>query len=374
MKKIDTTYWKEFQIDDIFEVIKGRRLKKSDHIEGSINYIGATIFNNGITDKVGNNTHIHPSGTITVCYNCSDIGTAFYQDDPFWATDDVNVLYPKFKISKYIAHFICPIIHRLGMAYTYENKWTAEKMRVTKISLPSAVDGSPDWQYMEDYMRRIEQKTKSAITALKKAKNACLKIDHFYWKEFKIGEIFIISRPNARLAIEREVGDVPFVASGNVNNGIEKYVDAKDEVLDNKGCITVSPVDGSSFYQPNDFLGRGGAGSSIIILRNDKLKPYSALYICSILKKQCSKYSYSNMGSASKLRNELILLPATPSGEPDWHYMEMYMRGVEAIVKSKLSLLIPHKPEITIKEAETINFANASVTYIDNSTNYNIKK
>ena len=69
-----------------------------------------------------------------------------------------------------------------------------------------------------------------------------------------------------------EEGEIPFIASGNYNNGVLKYLMPKDnEVLDKGNCITVSPVDGSSFYQKEDFLGRGGAGSSIILLYNDHL-------------------------------------------------------------------------------------------------------
>lgn len=345
MRRIDTTYWKVFYIEDLFDVVKGRRLKKSDHIEGNINYIGATIFNNGITAKIGNDSYLHPAGTITVCYNCSDIGTAFFQEEPFWATDDVNVLYPKFKITSNIAHFICPLVHRIGMTYTYENKWTAEKMRSSKIKLPSTPDGSPDWKYMEEYMRKIEQRTQTAISALVASQNKPCNIDTTYWKEFIIENIFSVSRPPARLATEFEKGDIPFVASGNENNGVEKYVVAKNEILDKKGCISVSPVDGSCFYQPYDFLGRGGAGSSIILLRNTRINQYNAFFVCSVLRKVCSKYNYSNMGSASKLKQEKILLPATPAGEPDWRYMEMYMRGVEAIAKEKISMLTKKKQE-----------------------------
>ena len=47
------------------------------------------------------------------------------------------------------------------------------------------------------------------------------------------------------------------------------------EILDKGNCITVSPVDGSAFYQEKDFLGRGGAGSSIILLYNENLNKYN---------------------------------------------------------------------------------------------------
>lgn len=160
---INTMYWKEFSIDSLFRVVKGKRLTKAHMIAGDINYIGATAFNNGVSAKIGNDKYIHPAGTITVCYNGS-IGQTFYQEQPFWASDDVNVLYPKFKISKYIAHFICPIIYKLSLNYAYVDKWTADKMRVAKIKLPATPSGEPDWHYMEMYMRGVEAIVKNKIS------------------------------------------------------------------------------------------------------------------------------------------------------------------------------------------------------------------
>lgn len=66
----------------------------------------------------------------------------------------------------------------------------------------------------------------------------------------------------------------------------------KEEVLDEGNCITISPIDGSAFYQETAFLGRGGAGSSILILYNSSMNKYSGLFIARMLTQTCSKYSY----------------------------------------------------------------------------------
>lgn len=168
-RKTDTTYWKEFIMEELFEIVKGKRLTKLNMREGKINYIGATSFNNGITAKISNDKYIHSAGKITVCYNGS-IGQTFYQDEPFWATDDVNVLYPKFKMSRFIALFLCPIISKIGSNYAYIDKWTANKMRTSKILLPSTPAGEPDWRYMEMYMRGVEAISKEKIALLTKKK------------------------------------------------------------------------------------------------------------------------------------------------------------------------------------------------------------
>ena len=156
------------------------------------------------------------------------------------------------------------------------------------------------------------------------------KIDVTTWKQFKIKELFSIERPSSRVQTSYEDGEIPFVASGNENNGIQKYCKAKNnESLDKGNCITVSPVDGYAFYQENDFLGRGGAGSSINILRNPNITKYNALFLCTLIRKVCSKYSYSQMCSSSKLGEEFLPLPVLENGHPDWEYMDNYMRKIE---------------------------------------------
>lgn len=166
-----------------------------------------------------------------------------------------------------------------------------------------------------------------------------IKIDISAWKSFVVADLFQIERPNARIATGLDAGNIPFVASGNYNNGIEKYVDSAEE-LDKGNCITISPVDGSAFYQPNDFLGRGGAGSSIVILRSPKLNQYNGLFICSILSKICGKYNYSNMGSASKIKKEVVCLPCTNTGDPDWEYMETFIKDKMSIYRCNIQSLM----------------------------------
>jgi len=146
--------WKWFCYDEIFKIEKGKRLTKADQMEGTINYIGAIDSNNGISAKISNDSHLHSANTITVSYNGS-IAEAFYQTEPFWATDDVNVLYPKFELNKYIAMFLCTLIYKEKYRFNYGRKWDKEMMQGSKIKLPATIDGLPDWQFMEDYIKSL---------------------------------------------------------------------------------------------------------------------------------------------------------------------------------------------------------------------------
>ena len=148
---LDISSWKLFQLSELFNVQKGKRLTKADMKDGKIRFIGASAINNGITAYISNDEHLHPQNTITLSYNGS-IGEAFYQDEMFWASDDVNVLYPKFEMNREMAFFIIPLLKTAGKRYAFIDKWKKEDMENSKIPLPVDKDGNPDYEYMENYI------------------------------------------------------------------------------------------------------------------------------------------------------------------------------------------------------------------------------
>ena len=156
--KLNTSNWKWFRYDEIFEIKKGKRLTKADMQDGDVPYIGAIDSNNGISAYISNDEHLHQENTITVSYNGS-IAEAFYQTTKFWATDDVNVLYPKFALNRYIAMFLITLIHREKYRFNYGRKWDKELMESSLIKLPAVKiapnEYEPDWQFMEDYIKSL---------------------------------------------------------------------------------------------------------------------------------------------------------------------------------------------------------------------------
>lgn len=150
------------------------------------------------------------------------------------------------------------------------------------------------------------------------------------WKETFIGSLFTVKRPRARSEKQYKDGPIPFVASGNINNGVVKCCTPQSGEQPDKGnCITVSPVDGSAFYQESDFLGRGGAGSSVILLYSEKMNRHSGLFISRMIRQTCSKYCYGKMGNQESIKREKILLPTDENGEPDYDFMEQYVKERE---------------------------------------------
>lgn len=151
---LDIARWRYYTLGKLFRIEKGKRLTKANMIPGSIRYIGAIDSNNGVSAHISNNEHLHPANTISVSYNGS-IAEAFYQDMPYWATDDVNVLYPRFSMNRHIAIFLCAVIGNEKYRFSYGRKWDKDLMIVSKILLPSKTDEEPNWEWMENYIKGL---------------------------------------------------------------------------------------------------------------------------------------------------------------------------------------------------------------------------
>lgn len=158
---LDTTSWRVFCMGEIFDIRKGTRLTKADQQPGSTAYIGAIDNNNGLANRIHNPAQ-HSAGTITVPYNGNGVAEAFYQPEPYWASDDVNILYPKsVEFTPAIGLFLSTVIRREKYRFSYGRKWGLERMKSSTIRLPAKPTGKsqspwePDWEYMDRYIKTL---------------------------------------------------------------------------------------------------------------------------------------------------------------------------------------------------------------------------
>lgn len=166
------------------------------------------------------------------------------------------------------------------------------------------------------------------------------KTDTHEWKEFKVGELFELHRGTSRVMRELEDGDTPLIAAARYNAGIAGCFNISPEYqntitisLNGAGC-------GSTIYHDGPFAITGDAMA--LVARHD-VSRNAKLFIAAIYDAYfTSNYSYADKCSPSKAQNELIKLPATPSGEPDWDYMDSYMSSVLAEEQAYADRLLSH--------------------------------
>lgn len=340
---METKNWKWFRYDEIFDIKKGKRLTKADMVDGDIPYIGATDSNNGITARVSNSEHLHSANTITVSYNGS-IAEAYYQTKMFWATDDVNVLYPKFEMTPFSALFLTTIINKEKYRFNYGRKWDKELMQVSKIKLPIDKTDNPDWQWIEKYVKeslipKLPTKVKSVWDKNfdnKPLSSNKLELNTKDWKWFRIGDYF--DKPykaTAYNAIElitcpKENKDsIAYITRTDANNGCKDYVINEGFTdIESGNAITIGDTTATIYYQENDFI----CGDHMVVLRSSLLNKYVGLFITSLLNKERFRYNYGRAFNKGILSDTKLKLPATKNAqgeyEPDWQWMEDYIKSL----------------------------------------------
>lgn len=161
MNSIKDISWKEFEIQEIFDVVRGnaKDITKRE-FGGNIALISASDKNNAFYDFVtpNKNENIY-CNTMTIHNNGNGVGLAFYHDYKFIATSDVTILIDKTgKINKDVAKFMIAILQKQKDKYCYGYKLSNDRLKKQKIMLPINNDGTIDFIYMEEYIREIEKR------------------------------------------------------------------------------------------------------------------------------------------------------------------------------------------------------------------------
>jgi hypothetical protein len=318
--------WKTFQYDQIFEIKKGTRLTKADMLEGSTPFIGASDARNGVTAYV-NKEPDHPANVLTVAYNGS-VAEAFYQPAPFCATDDINVLYPKFKIDEYSGVFIATVIKQERYRFNYGRKWHKERMEQSHIPLPVTNSGEIDTDAMSAYILNLnDHKTVESIVKQSEKVDTVsrLGLETTSWRHFNLTDLFEVSASSDELLDVLEIGgETPYITSSDSNNGITAYV--TDEPTNSAGTITANRGGsvGYFFYQPRSY--KATPVDVRILTPKFKINPYIGLFLKTVLQMEKYRFNYSRKMGSDRLSKLKIKLPSK-NGEPDWSYMERYIKG-----------------------------------------------
>ena len=123
--------------------------------------------NNGIVSMITKtNATLQQAGTITV----DMFGKAFYQENEYYCVSHgrVNILTPKISLNLYSGLFVANVIESVSLyKYSFEEMCTGTKLSKDIIYLPVCLDGSPNLEYMEQYMKNLERlvQTKTQLLA-----------------------------------------------------------------------------------------------------------------------------------------------------------------------------------------------------------------
>lgn len=330
MNKLDISGWASFPLGGdggLFDIVKGTRLTKAQMNPGDINYIGATAMNNGVTNRISNDEHVHPGNVLTVSYNGS-VGEVFYQPEPFWASDDVNILYPRFELDECLAMFLAALIRKVGRNYRFVDKWKLDNMKADTIMLPVDDDGEPDWERMRSVSTEMVERSRVGFECLSQAGKRRHVVDSHDWRPFPIGGpggLFAIEKGTRLTRADMREGTTPFIGASTANNGVTAYV-GNDEHIHPGNVITVAyngqKATGKAFYQPEPFW---ASDDVHVLYPNFELNELRAMFLLPIFRIVGEPYAFEDKWKIEFMEKDCLPLPVNDNGEPDWEYMECKM-------------------------------------------------
>lgn len=321
--------WKEFTIENLFDIKRGKRLIKSNQIEGNKPYISSKGIENGVDNFIGNEEdNIREFKNCLTIANSGSVGAVFYHPYKFVASDHVTKIERK-NLSKYQYLFIATSLEKqIEDKYSYNREITDERLKREKVLLPIDDDGKPDWDFMDKFMKGLEREIKPEVSNIKFKRQKEIDFNKINWSSFFIEDEFDVFTGKTISKEKLIEGKIPRITATEKNNGVALFtedINDKDfRVYEN--FISISFL-GTVFYHPN----QASLDMKIHGLKpkNKTLNKYNALFLVTLLRDIASKYSYGYQLSLRLLKRQKIMLPVTKEGNPDWDFMEQYMKRLE---------------------------------------------
>lgn len=329
--------WKKFKIVEILgnsnnsKAYHSENLKFSIPSEKGIPYITRTNLNNGLFSIVKDDDYkINPSNTITLG---AENAKYFYQPYPY-ITGNKMYYYNSEKINKYSGLFITKCLNdsikKCGFGYGMGLTGTRSDKR--NFMLPVNDNDEPNFEFMEEYIKNILFKEINDIKeyfndAISNIHNSNIpNLSEKNWQVFNVNHIFPFIQRGKRLKKgNHKIGNIPYVSSTMMNNGVDNFIGNKEGKRFNN-CITIanSGSVGASFYHQYEFIG----SDHITAFKNEKFNKYIYLFLTTIVSRIGDKYSFNREINDFRISNEKILLPVNEDGNPDYEYMEQYIKNI----------------------------------------------
>ena len=161
------------------------------------------------------------------------------------------------------------------------------------------------------------------------------------WTPFLLSSLFDFSKGNQNNMASTEEGLIPLVSAKKCDNGIKAFIRNNGKKLYAGHCITLNNDGdggaGLAFYQPTRMA--LDSHCTALIPKTD-MSRYTMLFIAMCISKQRILFGHGRAINASRLRIFRLMLPTDDAGNPDYAYMDSFMRDKEQkMIKQTIDIL-----------------------------------
>lgn len=278
-------------------------------------------------------------------------GNVHYRDFNYKLVTHARIFTLEGNYSKNVMLYFTSCLKRLKLIYSFDNMCSWKKIKEHEICLPSSDGVTPDFDYMDNYIKKLE---KQYILNLQKQNNEELNLyleasdlnditisdddlqfinKNVEYKSFSVGDLFYIKTGRDVIINTLYDGEHPLISHQCNNNGITKRI----AELNNRNRFnfmdTIPLADRGVFHascQNEDFY--IGTRVKALTFKDGEKTENQRLFIVGAINKLQILFSDYLTNATDKLPNLEIYLPITPEGNPNYDYMDKYIRIIKKIV------------------------------------------
>lgn len=329
--------WGEFKVggkDGIFKVSNSKPYHKANLTVSSngIPYVTRTSMNNGLEDLiVDENYEKNPKNTISLGAENADF---FFQGIDYVSGNKMYSIGNN-KITREVGLFLVQVFRQSikECGFGYGKGLTGTRFKNRYVMLPVDENNNPNWHFMEEYIKERESKQRNDLKEYYKSRLLDLVIcpevlTDVEWGEFFVSDVFDTVQRGKRLTKANQIdGEIPYISSTALNNGVDNFIGNTEKVRksDNDLTLANSGSVGACFYHNYEYIASDHVTS--LKLPNGSDTVYK--FISVILGRLEEKYSFNREINDTRIKREKILLPIDKDGNPNWFYMENFIKNIE---------------------------------------------
>ncbi|GLB80503.1 restriction endonuclease subunit S [Streptococcus alactolyticus] len=322
--------WKVFRIDSIFDMFTGASISQDKFNVGSIPRITATDTNNGIglfTERLEDRNYRSFQNFISISF----LGSVFYHN--YEASLDMKIHGLKIKnreLNSNLAQFIIVCLKNSLPKVSYGNQLSSKDLLTKSILLPVDKNGTPDWTFMEEYVQVKSNQINNTYQLPRQHEITDFRnLDEVEWDEYFIDEIIDVKSGVRLTKDEQEKGRIPFIGSSDNHNGVTEFIsNTNSSTSSNILGVNYNGSVGYAFYHP--YKATFSDDVKRLSFKNGKNNQYTLLFLKHIIERQAKKYAYGYKFNGQRMKRQIVKLPSkSDSGQPDFEFMEQYMKRME---------------------------------------------
>lgn len=324
--------WKKFKLCDEFSFVNFKPLHavniQTNEVFG-IPYVTRTKINNGIDGYINPESiekkYLNPGKAISFG---AETGKMFYQPVKFVAGNKMYGIYND-NLTELTAPFVIAILTNglKDSGFEYGYGMIPERIKHRKLPFPVDSFGKIDWKYMAQFINNLSCNLPLFPVTKNHIKNS-LELSDRSWHLFTVCKIVDVHSGRDYPKIQRSKGVTPYVGSSSKTNGVTDNIKTNELTPNNfaKGVVSVARNGsvGYSFYHPYLAYFSG----DVRYIESSHLNIYTGLFLTQAIMSQKSQFAYGFKLGTERLKNLKISLPIDDDCNPDWNFMEKYIRSL----------------------------------------------